>query len=228
MIAIIEDDETIANLERYALSTIDLPAQVFPTGRHFFSALPHEEFELVILDIMLPDLDGHTILKRIRSDPKTADLPVMMVTAKDSELDLVQGLDGGADDYLPKPFGIREFLSRTKALLRRAKRGTATTASSILSFGSIFMDEERHEVSVNGENVELTVKEYELLKLLLRSPEKAVSRETIMSQVWDWEAALESRTLDMHIRTLRQKLGSAGQYIHTLRKVGYKLTESKG
>lgn len=229
MIAIIEDDETIAILEQYALSTIGMQAEIFPDGKSFFHVLQRETPELVILDVMLPDLDGYEILKRLRGDPRTVNLPVMMVTAKGAELDVVQGLDEGADDYLPKPFGIREFLSRTKALLRRSQRTipVAEETKSVLSFGSIRMDEGRHQVMVEQDSIELTIKEYELLKLLLKTPEKAVSRETIMNQVWDCEASLESRTLDMHIRTLRQKLGRAGGYIHTLRKVGYILTEER-
>lgn len=230
MIAIIEDDETIASLEQYALSTIGLEGVIFPEGRSFFASISREMPELVILDVMLPDLDGHEILRRIRSSSHTAALPVIMVTAKGSELDVVQGLDGGADDYLPKPFGIREFLSRVRALLRRTQRIREKPSAKLLTFGAspaIVMDEERHEVTVDGEKVELTMKEYRLLRMLLRSPEKAVSREAIMNEVWDTEAVLESRTLDMHIRTLRQKLGEAGGCIRTLRKVGYMLTEDE-
>ncbi len=221
MIAIVEDDENIAHLEQYALSDSGLESKIYPDGAAFFCALEQELPELVILDVMLPDLDGHAILQRLRKSSRTCTLPVMMVTAKGSELDVVQGLDGGADDYLPKPFGIMEFLSRVKALLRRSSRRQSTAA---LTFGPITMLQERHQVLVNGQNVELTFKEYDLLRLFLRSPEVAISRNTIMDQVWHCDSALESRTLDMHIRSLRQKLGSAGEYIHTLRKVGYILT----
>lgn len=221
MIAIVEDDENIAHLEQYALSDSGLEAQIYPDGAAFFQALEKELPELVILDVMLPDLDGHAILQRLRQDSRTSALPVMMVTAKGTELDVVQGLDGGADDYLPKPFGIMEFLSRVKALLRRTSRGQS---ASTLTFGSITMLQERHQVLVDGQKVELTFKEYDLLRLFLSSPEVAVSRNTIMDQVWHCDSSVESRTLDMHIRSLRQKLGPAGGYIQTLRKVGYILT----
>lgn len=221
MIAIVEDDKNIAHLEQYALSDSGLDSKIYPDGAAFFRSLERELPELVILDVMLPDLDGHAILQRLRQSSRTCNLPVMMVTAKGSELDVVQGLDGGADDYLPKPFGIMEFLSRVKALLRRSSRRQSTAA---LTFGPITMLQERHQVLVNGQNVELTFKEYDLLRLFLRSPEVAISRNTIMDQVWHCDSSLESRTLDMHIRSLRQKLGPAGGYIQTLRKVGYILT----
>lgn len=221
MIAIVEDDENIAHLEQYALSGNGFESCIYPDGAAFFRALEKELPELVILDVMLPDLDGHAILQRLRQSNRTCTLPVMMVTAKGSELDVVQGLDSGADDYLPKPFGIMEFLSRVKALLRRSSGRQSTAA---LTFGPITMLQERHQVLVNGQNVELTFKEYDLLKLFLRSPEVAISRNTIMDQVWHCDSSLESRTLDMHIRSLRQKLGPAGGYIQTLRKVGYILT----
>lgn len=229
MIAIIEDDETIANLEQYALLSIGLKANVYPNGHLFFADLDKGDCELVVLDVMLPDPDGYAILKRIRSDPQWSRIPVMMVTAKGAELDIVQGLDEGADDYLPKPFGIREFLSRVKALLRRSQRTGQTERRGpySLRYGSILLNDEAHEVFVGEDPVDLTAKEYELLKLLLQASEKAVSREQIMNQVWNCDVVLESRTLDMHIRTLRQKLGEAGQYIHTIRKVGYKLTKGQ-
>lgn len=226
MIAIIEDDETIANLEQYALQSIGYQATIYPNGYLFFADLAKWKYKLVILDIMLPDLDGYAILQRIRSNPDWSRIPVMMVTAKGTELDIVRGLDTGADDYLSKPFGIREFLSRVKALLRRSEQmeHVSDTESHFLRYGSICLNDEAHEVSVAQTPIDLTVKEYELLKLLLQSPEKAVSRDQIMNQVWNCDVVLESRTLDMHIRSLRQKLGDAGQYIHTIRKVGYKLT----
>lgn len=229
MIAIVEDDETIANLEQYAMSVSGIEAKIFSDGAAFFESLQQELPELVILDIMLPDLDGHEILKRLRREQTTQFLPVMMVTAKGSEWDVVQGLDSGADDYLAKPFGIREFLSRIKALLRRAERQKGRIGHSAhterLSFGPITMNEERHQVLVEGKTVDLTLKEYDLLRLFLKSPEVAISRSEIMNKVWDCEASLESRTLDMHIRSLRQKLGTAGRLVHTLRKVGFILTE---
>lgn len=226
MIAIIEDDETIANLEQYALLSIGLRADIYTNGRQFFSELTGTSFQLVILDVMLPDLDGYAILKRLKSNPDWSDIPVIMVTAKGTEPDIVQGLDAGADDYISKPFGIREFLSRVRALLRRSERMEAGSQEEapLLRYGAISMNDSAHEVFVGQTPVELTVKEYDLLKLLLQSPEKAISRSRIMNQVWGFDVVLESRTLDMHIRTLRQKLGDAGQNIQTIRKVGYKLT----
>lgn len=222
MIAIIEDDQSIAALERYALQSSGLEAEIFPDGASFFRSLEKTRPDLVVLDIMLPDMDGHAILKRLREDSSTKRVPVMMVTAKGSEVDIVQGLDSGADDYLPKPFGVMEFLSRAKALLRRSAPEQETSA---LSFGCVTMLEDRHQVLVNDQPVELTLKEYELLRLFLRSPEVAISRDDMMNQVWHYEYTLESRTVDMHIRSLRQKLGEAGRYIQTLRKVGYILTQ---
>lgn len=222
MIAIIEDDNSIAALERYALQSSGLEAEIFPDGASFFRSLEKGCPELVVLDIMLPDMDGHAILKRLREDYSTRRVPVMMVTAKGSEVDIVQGLDSGADDYLPKPFGVMEFLSRAKALLRRSAPEQDTSA---LSFGCVTMLEDRHQVLVNDQPVELTLKEYELLRLFLRSPEVAISRDDMMNQVWHYEYTLESRTVDMHIRSLRHKLGEAGSYIQTLRKVGYILTQ---
>lgn len=219
MIAIIEDDESIAGLEQYALQSSGLPSCVFPDGGAFFQWLTTQTPRLVILDVMLPDMDGHAILKRLRENPATRQIPVMMVTAKGSELDIVQGLDGGADDYLPKPFGIMEFLSRTKALLRR----TAPDRSE-LKFGVITMSQARRQVFVEEQPVELTYKEYELLKLFLTSPNTVLTRDEMLDQVWQYKFTVESRTVDMHIRTLRQKLGVAGSYIQTLRKVGYILT----
>ncbi|MCC8064308.1 MAG: response regulator transcription factor, partial [Clostridiales bacterium] len=162
------------------------------------------------------------ILQRLRENHATRKIPVMMVTAKGSEVDIVQGLDGGADDYLTKPFGIMEFLSRVRALLRRTGQ---EQREKELSFGPIAMQEERHQVTVDGHPVELTLKEYELLRLFLQSPETAITRDDMMDRVWRSEYSVESRTVDMHIRSLRQKLGDAGQYIQTLRKVGYILTD---
>lgn len=222
MIAIVEDDESIAALERYALNSSGMQAEVYPDGAAFFQGLEKELPELVVLDVMLPDMDGYAILSRLRENHSTRRVPVMMVTAKGCEVDIVQGLDNGADDYLPKPFGIMEFLSRVKALLRRTR---PEKSGRTLSFGSITMREDRHQVLVEGRPVELTLKEYELLKLFLRAPEAAISRDDMMNEVWNSEYSVESRTVDMHIRSLRQKLGPAGRYIQTLRKVGYILTE---
>ncbi|MDD3165611.1 MAG: response regulator transcription factor [Oscillospiraceae bacterium] len=221
MIYVVEDDATVSKLEQYALGTCNYAVQIFESAEPFFSAVAQQLPELVILDIMLPGMDGIEILRKIRADPHTKALPVMMVTAKTSEIDVVTGLDGGADEYIPKPFGVMEFLSRVRAILRRAQK---PASSGELSFQNISMDLTRRLVIVDGKVAELTYKEFELLKLFLSHPEEAVSRDEILSEVWETDVPLESRTIDMHVRTLRQKLGSAGERIQTIRKVGYVLT----
>ena len=180
-------------------------------------------YDLIILDVMLPDEDGYQILNKLRADPACAHLPVIMGTAKTSEIDVVKGLDHGADDYLCKPFGIMEFLSRVRASLRRA---APEERPNVLSFHEILLDNARHSVTVNHQPVELTYKEYSLLRLLLENTNLVVTRETILQEVWGTDISVESRTVDMHIRTLRKKLGDAGKYICTVRKVGYKLADS--
>ena len=178
--------------------------------------------DAAILDVMLPDEDGYQILGRLRETAATRTVPVIMVTAKTSEIDVVKGLDHGADDYLCKPFGIMEFISRVKAVLRRAS--TAPASTTTLRFGDITLDDVARTVTVDGEPVELTFKEYSLLHFFLEHPEEVLARERIMKAVWDTDDLLESRTIDMHVRTLRQKLGHAGDAICTVRKVGYKLS----
>ncbi len=220
MIYIVEDDSSICELEQYALTSAGLEAQGFENGEAFWAACRQQLPELVVLDLMLPGEDGLTILEKLRRDPATAALPVILVTARDRELDVVKGLDKGADDYISKPFGVMEFTSRIKAALRRAQRGQA---EHLLRFEGIEMDDSRHVVTVDGEPVELTFKEYSLLRLFLSSPGMVLNRDTIMQKVWDTDFSLESRTIDMHVRTLRQKLGQAGGCIQTVRKVGYKL-----
>ncbi len=223
MIYIVEDDVAIRELEEYALTSNGLEAKGFATPGAFWQAVRGALPELVVLDVMLPEEDGFSILKKWRASPTWARIPVLMVTAKSSELDTVKGLDSGADDYLTKPFGVMEFISRTKAALRR---GAAEKAQepAFLSFLGIRMDDARHNVTVDDAPVELTYKEYELLKLFLEQPELVVSRERILHDVWGIDVSVESRTVDMHIRTLRQKLGGAGHFIKTVRKVGYMLT----
>ena len=179
---------------------------------------------LVILDVMLPGEDGFSILKKLRAAPSLRRLPIIMITAKSSELDTVRGLDCGADDYITKPFGIMEFLSRVRAALRRAE---PEARPNVYSFREILLDNARHSVTVSGAPVELTYKEYSLLRLLLENTNLVVTRETILQVVWGTDISVESRTVDMHIRTLRKKLGDAGKYICTVRKVGYKLTDSE-
>ena len=223
MIYIVEDDASIRELEQYALQTNAYPARGFADGASFWQAMRTAVPDLVILDVMLPDEDGYQILGRLRENAATRNVPVMMVTAKSSEIDVVKGLDHGADDYLCKPFGIMEFISRVKAVLRRA-RAAAPTAAAPLRFGGILLDDTARTVRAEGEKIELTFKEYALLHLFLEHPGEVLSRERIMREVWDTDDLLESRTIDMHVRTLRQKLGDAGEAIRTVRKVGYKLS----
>ena len=222
MIYIVEDDASIRELEQYALQTNGYQVQGFEDGRSFWAAVRQSVPDLVILDVMLPDEDGYQILSRLRENAATRHVPVIMVTAKSSEIDVVKGLDKGADDYLCKPFGIMEFISRVKAVLRRAQAPGSTP--SALRFGPVSLDDLTRTVTVEGEPVELTFKEYALLHFFLEHPEEVLARERIMKAVWDTDDLLESRTIDMHVRTLRQKLGAAGESIRTVRKVGYKLS----
>ena len=222
MIYIVEDDSSIRELEQYALQSNGYDARGCEDAASFWAAVREARPELVILDVMLPDEDGYQILNKLRPDPACAHLPVIMVTAKTSEIDVVKGLDHGADDYLCKPFGIMEFISRVKAVLRRAS--TAPASTTTLRFGDITLDDVARTVTVDGEPVELTFKEYSLLHFFLEHPEEVLARERIMKAVWDTDDLLESRTIDMHVRTLRQKLGHAGDAICTVRKVGYKLS----
>ena len=224
MIYIVEDDASIRELEQYALQTNGYEATGCEDGASFWAALRDSAPDLVILDVMLPDEDGYQILNKLRADPATRTIPVIMVTAKTSEIDVVKGLDHGADDYLCKPFGIMEFISRVKAVLRRAQAAAPAPAPKTLHFGPIVMDDVARTVRVDGAPVELTFKEYALLHLFLEHPEQVLARDRIMKEVWDTDDLLESRTIDMHVRTLRQKLGAAGESIRTVRKVGYKLS----
>lgn len=224
MIYIVEDDASIRELEQYALQTNGYDTAGCEDGASFWAALRSQLPDLVILDVMLPDEDGYQILAKLRANPATAAIPVIMVTAKTSEIDVVKGLDHGADDYLCKPFGIMEFISRVKAVLRRSAAPSAAPAPQTLTFGGIVLDDMARTVRADGVPVELTFKEYALLHLFLEHPEQVLARERIMKEVWDTDDLLESRTIDMHVRTLRQKLGAAGEAIRTVRKVGYKLS----
>ncbi len=222
MIYIVEDDAGIRELECYALRSNGFEARGFADGAAFWAALSAGALpQLVVLDVMLPDEDGFAILARLRQNAAARRLPVLMVTAKTGELDIVRGLDEGADDYLCKPFGVLEFLSRVRAVLRRSQgHGTAP----VLRFGDICLDDAARTVTAGGAPVQLTYKEYALLQLFLQNPEQVLPRERIMQEVWGTADLLESRTIDMHVRTLRQKLGPAGDVIRTVRKVGYKLS----
>lgn len=223
MIYLVEDDAAIRELEQYALQSGGYTVQGFPSAESFWQAMQTAEPDLVILDVMLPGEDGISILKKLRSTPSLRRLPIIMVTAKSTELDKVRGLDSGADDYITKPFGIMEFLSRVRAALRRSE---PETPSNLFRFHEIELDNARHQVTIGGTPIDLTYKEYSLLRLLLETPDLVVTRETILQVVWGTDISVESRTVDMHIRTLRKKLGDAGHYIRTVRKVGYKLADS--
>ena len=221
MIYLVEDDENIRQMESYALKNSGYAIREYGEGESFFSACEEVLPKLVILDIMLPGEDGLAILKRLRANARTKNIPVIMVTAKATELDTVKALDLGADDYLTKPFGIMELISRVKAVLRRVQSEPET----LLSFEKIRMDDERHTVYVDEAPCELTFKEYELLKYFLTNQRIVLSRDKIMDRVWGTNYEGESRTVDMHIKTLRQKLGYWGKYIKTVRNVGYKIEE---
>ncbi len=218
LVYIVEDDTDIREMETYALKSAGLSVDAFAESEPFFRQLSERLPDLVLLDIMLPGEDGLTILKRLREGHVTQAIPIIMVTAKTSEIDRVTGLDSGADDYLVKPFGIMEMVSRCKALLRRSNRYVP-----VLAYKSIEMDDERHRVTVEGSDVELTFKEYALLKFLLENCGTTVTRERMMEAVWGFAFAGETRTVDMHIKTLRRKLGPAGTLILTVRNVGYQL-----
>lgn len=219
-IYIVEDDKNIREIEMFALKNSGYAVEEFENAKSFFSRTAEKVPDLVLLDIMLPDMDGLDIVKKFRSRPDTVRVPIILVTAKTTELDKVKGLDIGADDYLTKPFGVMELISRVKALLRRSR---ALQDDKQLVLGDITLDSERREVHVAGEVCELTFKEFELLKLLMVNAGIVLHRDTIMSDVWGTDYEGESRTLDMHIKTLRQKLGEAGNMIKTVRNVGYKM-----
>ena len=217
VIYIVEDDSNIREIETIALKNSGYQVQAFETAREFYRKVEERVPDLVLLDVMLPDESGYDIVKKIRKTPTTKKLPVIMVTAKTQEIDMIKGLDDGADDYIKKPFSIMELISRVKALLRR----TETAGAKIMVLDELRIDHERHIVYVGEKSVELTFKEYELLRLLVSNVGVVVSRENIMIHVWGTDFEGESRTVDMHIKTLRQKLGDMGTRIKTVRNVGY-------
>ena len=221
MIYIVEDDLDIREMESYALTSSGYEVTACASGAEFFEKLPAAAPRLVLLDIMLPGEDGLAILFRLRADPETADVPVIMVTAKTSEIDKVRGLDQGADDYVTKPFGVMELVSRVKALLRRSAP-REDEHDKLISDG-IVIDCDKHTVTVDGVLTELTFKEYELLCALMESKGIVQSREKLINTVWGYDFAGETRTVDMHIKTLRRKLGESGRKIVTVRNVGYRL-----
>ena len=222
MIWCVEDDPSIREIEVYALNSTGLEARGFADGGEFWEALETERPELVLLDVMLPGEDGVAILKRLRSDERYREIPVIMATAKGTEFDKVQSLDLGADDYITKPFGMMEMVSRVKAVLRRSQ---PKQAAPLLKLKGLTLDENQHTVTIDDQRVVLTYKEYELLRLFLSHPGMAFGREQLLQTVWNTEYAVETRTVDMHIRTLRQKRGEYGRYIETIRGVGYRLED---
>ena len=220
MIWCVDDDNTIRDIEVYTLIKTGFEAIGFADGISMLEALKTEKPELIVLDIMLPGKDGVDVLKEIRSNPETRKIPVIMATAKGTEMDKIQGLDTGADDYLVKPFGVMEMVSRIKAVLRRCEPDE--TAQELI-VGDITLNDLKHKVTVKGERITLTFKEFELLKLFMTHPGVVYSRDKLLSEVWGGDYLGESRTVDMHIKTLRQKLGEAGKYIETVIGVGYRL-----
>ncbi len=220
MIWCVEDDENIRQIEIYTLNSTGFEARGFVDGLSFFKALEYEKPELIILDIMLPGDDGVDILKRLKTTPDTCRIPVIMATAKGQEYDKVQSLDIGADDYLVKPFGMMEMVSRVKAVLRRCN---LNPAQNILKMDELVLNMDEHTVFIGDQRIQLTFKEYEILKLFLQNPGMVFTREQLMNDVWGMDYIGETRTVDMHIRTLRQKLNIYGNKIETVRNVGYRM-----
>ena len=220
LIYILEDDKNIQEIESFAIKGNGYDVCAFDDAQAFDRGMQERKPDLLLLDVMLPGEDGLSVLKRLRSDNDTKELPVILVTAKDSEIDTVRGLDFGADDYITKPFGVMELMSRIKAIMRRVK---PTSDDVVLKYKNIYLDQDRRICLVDEENVELTFKEYELLRLFLSNLGIVLTREVIMDAVWGMDFAGESRTVDMHIKTLRKKLKVAGSLIITVRNVGYKL-----
>lgn len=217
LIYIVEDDESIREIETIALKNSNYIVSAFENAKEFYKKLDELVPDLILLDVMLPDESGYDIVRKLRKRPATQDIPIIMVTAKTTEMDMIKGLDGGADDYIKKPFSIMELITRVKALLRR----TAKEEPKLLKLDDLVIDHERHVVTVNNEPVDLTYKEYELLRLLMDSQGIVMTREVIMRSVWDTDFEGETRTVDMHIKTLRHKLGDYGSRIKTVRNVGY-------
>ena len=221
MIFCVEDDAGIRDLMIYTLNASGFRAVGFENAREFYAALADDTPELIMLDIMLPGEDGISILKRLKADARTADIPVIMATAKGNEYDKVIGLDLGADDYLAKPFGMMEMASRVRAVLRRS--GRAAEKQQLIRVGGLEMNLGEHSVTADGIRVQLTLKEFELLHTFMTNPGRAFTREQLLTSVWCEDFLGETRTVDVHVGTLRQKLGSCGKYIRTVRGVGYKL-----
>ena len=224
MIYLLEDDDSIRKLVIYGLESQGYEAQGFELPSLFWKAMGKQLPELILLDIMLPEEDGLTILQKLRSASATKKIPVIMLTAKNTEYDRVIGLDNGADDFVSKPFGMMELVARVRAVLRRTEPASSSTEYQV---GPLYVSPERHIVKVNGQDVTLTYKEFEILCLLLENEGVVLTRSVLMDRIWGCEFERENRTLDVHIRTLRAKLGEAGSCIETFRGVGYKLEGSK-
>ena len=223
MIFCVEDDGNIRELVVYTLESTGFQARGFEDGSSFLEALALETPELVLLDIMLPGEDGMELLKKLKGSSKTRDIPVIMVTAKGAEYDKVKGLDAGADDYVTKPFGMMELISRIKAVLRRSSKKNPADGETI-EIGKIQINQKKHEVKVDDEVVNLTLKEYELLKRLMKNSNIVLTRDQLLEDIWGYDFDGETRTVDVHVRTLRQKLGNAGEQIETVRGVGYRMS----
>lgn len=223
MIYCVEDDAGIRELVVYTLQNTGMEAKGFADGAALFAALRTEKPSLLLLDIMLPGEDGVAILRRLRAMQQTASLPVILLTAKNTEYDKVVGLDAGADDYIAKPFGMMELVARIRAVLRRAQAGGAADGARPLTAGDIRVDERAHTVHVGGQEVQLTLKEYQLLCLLMKNRGAVLTRDVLLENIWGYGNESETRTVDVHIRTLRQKLGSGGALIETVRGVGYRM-----
>lgn len=220
MIWCVEDDASIRDIELYTLRSVGFETKGFADAFSFFDALKKEKPELILLDVMLPEMDGVEVLKRLKASSETKDIPVIMATAKGMEYDKIQSLDLGADDYLVKPFGMMEMVSRIKAVLRRCR---PASVQHLLKNGGLVVNLDEHTVTADGERIQLTYKEYEILKLFLSHPRVVFTREQLFSEVWGSDYVGETRTVDMHIRTLRQKLGRYGEMIETVRNVGYRM-----
>ena len=218
LIYIVEDDVNIREIESFSLKNSGYQVEDFECAKSFWKRIYDKVPDLILMDVMLPDEDGLQIVQKLRAMPKVSQIPIIMVTARTTEIDKVKGLDMGADDYLTKPFGVMELIARVKALLRRSG---IHEDKKLLSLDSLSMDDEKHAVYVNDSHCELTFKEYELLKMFLENIGIVLTRESIMNRIWGTDYSGETRTVDMHIKTLRQKLGDAGNRIKTIRNVGY-------
>ena len=227
MIYCVEDEQNICELEVYTLQSVGLDAKGCSTGKELFEELENKLPQLILLDIMLPDEDGLNILRRLRSDERYAHIPVIMATAKGTEFDKVKGLDCGADDYIAKPFGMLEMVARIKAVLRRCEGRGVQQAVQIIKRDNLEVNLEEHKVIVDGEEIVLPLKEFELLKKFLLHSGIVFSRDKLLNDIWGYEFTGETRTVDVHIRTLRQKLGSAGDLVETIRGVGYRMAANK-